>query len=298
MAGNIFNRYIWLVDTINRAGRITFAEINRKWQQMDWSYGKELPLRTFHNYKEKIQEMFDINIDCDGFNQYYIATDMNSELRNWLLHTFSVNNLIHESHNLNGRILFEEIPSGQQFLTAIIEAMRDRICFTMNYRAFWMDESLPMTIKPLCIKIFRQRWYVIGENCATNQIRCYALDRIIDIQPSAAKFKMPRKFNPSEHFANNFGVAVYPGIKPCTVEIRAFGNKRKYLITLPLHASQKEIETKDNYSVFQYYIAPTPDFIQELLTHGDEIEVLSPESLRRKITQKIEKMRILYKKDQ
>jgi len=296
MAGNILSRYVWLVDTINRAGRITLSEINQKWQRTDWSEGNKLPRRTFHNYRSKIEELFDINIECDNFNRYYIETGLDDDLRIWLLNTFTVSNLVHESHSLKNRILLEEVPSGQRFLAAIIEAMRDEVCVDMNYHPFWLDEAIQMNdVKPLCLKIFRQRWYLIGENSTLKQIRRYALDRIISLQPNTTKFKIPKTFNPKEHFENNFGVAVYPDIKPCIVKLKVFGFHRKYLQTLPLHHSQKEIETNEDSSIFQYYIAPTSDFIRELLSSGEDVEVLTPESLRNEIRLKINKMRNRYK---
>jgi hypothetical protein len=296
MAGNIFNRYIWLVDTINRAGKITLAEINRKWLQTDWSEKRELPRRTFINYRKQIEELFDINIDCNNYNQYYIATDMDNGVRTWLLNTFAINNLIHENHSLNRRILFEEIPSGERFLTTIIEAMRDEFCIEISYLAFWMNEPLLITIKPFCVKVFKQRWYVIGENYATNKLRRYSLDRMIEVEIVAQKFKMPQNFEPVEHFAHSFGIVVDPKIKPCIVQIKYFGKNRKYLQTLPLHSSQKEVETNDKYSVFQYYIAPTSDFTEELLSHGEDIEVIEPDDFRNEISSKIEKMNNRYKK--
>ena len=56
MAKNLFNRYIWLVDTIYRNGKLSFKEINDKWLQTDFSEGKPIPLRTFHNHREAIQD--------------------------------------------------------------------------------------------------------------------------------------------------------------------------------------------------------------------------------------------------
>jgi hypothetical protein len=296
MAKNLFDRYIWLVDTIYRAGEITYEEINRKWLRTDWSESVRLPLRTFHNYRIRIEDIFDINIECDNFNRYYISTDMDNKIRTWLLNTFAVNNLIHESHSLNDRILFEEIPSGQRFLASIIEAMRDEFCIEINYRAFWMDEPALIKIRPFCVKIFRQRWYVIGENCSINEIRRYALDRMNEVKIMDTRFKMPKNFNPAEHFIHSFGIVVNPQIKPCTIKIKVFGEKRKYLKTLPLHVSQDEIEKNDEYSVFQYYISPTTDFMQELLSHGEDIEIIAPEDFRNKIIEKIEKMNSRYKK--
>ena len=73
MAKQQFNRLIWLVDTIYRSGRITFSEINRRWRTGD-AMRTDIPLRTFHNHRQAIEEMFDINIECDKrTNTYYIA---------------------------------------------------------------------------------------------------------------------------------------------------------------------------------------------------------------------------------
>ena len=85
--------------------------------------------------------MFDINIVCDkkGGYKYYIenAEDMEKGgVRTWLLNTFAVNNLINESHHLKRRIMFEQIPSGQKFLTPIIEAMRDGLSVEITYKSF------------------------------------------------------------------------------------------------------------------------------------------------------------------
>ena len=60
----LFNRYVWLVDTIYRAGRISFEEINDRWKHSSLNDTEEdLPLKTFHNHKNAIQQMFDINIE-------------------------------------------------------------------------------------------------------------------------------------------------------------------------------------------------------------------------------------------
>jgi hypothetical protein len=296
MAVNVFNRYIWLVDTINRAERITFEEINKKWLRTDWSEGQKIPLRTFHNHRAKIEELFDINIECNGYNEYYIATDMDNGLRKWLLNTFAVNNLIHESYSLKDRILFGEIPSGELFLTRIIEAMRDGVALKFDYKPFWNSKIPDIEINPYCVKIFKQRWYVLGKNTTLNEIRIYALDRIQSITVTDTKFKIPKSFKADVYFENAYGIVVHPKIPACEVKIKVFGKSRNYIQTLPLHHSQKEVESNMEYSIFQYYIAPTKDFIQEILSYGNEIEVLSPESFRNEIAETINKMNQLYKK--
>jgi len=299
MANDLFNRYIWLVDTIYRAGKITFEEINHRWLRNEMSAGKEIPLRTFHNHRIAIEEMFDINIECDKRNGYVYFIENKEDMerggvRSWLLNTFAVNNLINESHKLKNRILFEQIPSGQRFLTPIIEAMRDEMTIEITYQSFWRDEPNTFEVEPYCVKIFKQRWYVAANNLYFNSIRIYALDRIQNLQTTENSFKLPKIFHPETFFENAFGIIIDEEIKPCTVKIKAFENQRKYLQTLPLHHSQKETETADNFSIFSYFLSPTFDFKQEILSHGAEIEVLSPDWFRQEMTETIRNMNKLY----
>lgn len=289
----LFNRYIWLVDTIYRAGRISFEEINELWQRSSLNdTGEELPLKTFHNHKNAIQQMFDINIGCDrraGY-LYYIehAEDMErGGIRTWLLNTFAVNHLINESHHLKWRILFEEIPSGQRFLTQIIEAMRDNLTLEMVHQSFWSDTVSTFEVAPCCVKVFRQRWYMVGYSMSDRRLRVYALDRIHTLRTMENAFVLPDDFDPEGFFADSFGIVVDDRVKPERIRVRIAGIQRQYIRTLPLHASQQETEITKDTSVFVFYLRPTLDFQQELLIHAinaeDDIEVLEPQWLRERM---------------
>ncbi len=85
MAKDLFNRYIWLVDTIYQADGITFEEINEKWLRNSMSEGLDLPLKTFHNHRKAIENTFDINILCDkrGGYKYYIENVDDIEKRRY-----------------------------------------------------------------------------------------------------------------------------------------------------------------------------------------------------------------------
>jgi hypothetical protein len=295
----LFQRYIWLADVIYRAGKISFEEINKKWLRNEMSEGKEIPLRTFHNHRQAIEDLFDVNIECDKRNGYvyYIENMDDMErggIRTWLLNTFAVNNLINESHKLKRRILFEQIPSGQQFLTSAIEAMCDGLCIEITYKSFWRDEANTFELEPYCVKVFRQRWYLLAFNPFHNALRIYAFDRISELRTTEKTFKLPQDFDAQTFFENSFGIIVNGDLEPCILEIKAYENKRKYLQTLPLHHSQKETETAETYSVFTYFLSPTFDFKQEILSHGDEIEVLSPRWFRDEIRDTVAGINKLY----
>ena len=300
MTKDLFDKYIWLVDTIYRAGKITFEEINERWLRSRLSEGEDIPLRTFHNWRIAIEQVFDININCNrkGGYYYYIenADDMQKGgVRNWLLNTFAVNNLINESHHLKRRILFEEIPSGRKYLTSVIEAMRDGLEIELYYQSYWYEEPSTYTLQPYCIKVFKQRWYVIGFCKERNNIRTFSLDRIQQLTTLDAKFVYPKDFDPEAYFADYFGIMI-ENKKLETIRIKVYGMHVQYIRALPLHRSQCEIETTVDYSIFEYRMKPTLDFRQELLSRGADVEVLAPLTFREEMIQSVGKMSSLYTK--
>lgn len=109
MAKNLLNKYVWLVETIYKAKRITFEEINEKWLDNDMSQGVELALRTFHKWRIAAEEIFGLAIECErkGGYHYYIANAnelKKGNIRNWLLNTVSVSNLLVDNLHVRKRL--------------------------------------------------------------------------------------------------------------------------------------------------------------------------------------------------
>lgn len=287
---NLFNRYVWLVDTIFRSGKITFEEINNKWLDSSLNNdGDNLPLKTFHNHRNAVQQMFDVNIECDrraGY-VYYIENSDDMErggVRSWLLNTFAINNLINESHKMKHRIIFEHIPSGQQFLPSIIEAMRDNLTFEMTYKSFGREQAKTFEVEPYCVKVFKQRWYLVAKSVHYDHLRIYALDRISSMNETLNSFTIPEEFNAEEYFYECYGIINDENIEGQFIKIKVDSFQAKYFKALPLHHSQEEIEQTLEYSVFQYYLKPTFDFRQELLSKGAEVIILSPQWFRDEVS--------------
>jgi hypothetical protein len=300
MSATLFNRYIWLVNTISRRGKISLEEINRCWELSQYNETHDtIPERTFHRHKEAIKSLFDIDIRCDRSdgNRYYIANEQdleNNYLRKWLLGTFAVDLLTREAKHLKGRILFEDIPSGQHYLEQIIEAMRDSRTLRLQYRTF-TDSFSNTEVEPYCVKVYSRRWYMLSRSVSDGKLRVYALDRIVELKTTENSFTLDPNFDADRFFAACYGVIVDSKCLTEVVRIRVDNKQRNYLRTLPLHRSQSEIEVSEDYSVFEYALSPTLDFKQALLSLGNSVEVLSPKTLREQMCKAIEQMHELYK---
>ncbi|MBQ3929759.1 MAG: WYL domain-containing protein [Paludibacteraceae bacterium] len=285
MAKNLLEKYVWLVNTIYDAGYITFKEINNKWREADFD-GKDLPLRTFHDWRNAIEEMFGLIIECEknGRYRYYIKNRDeidNGGFRNWLLKTVSVSSLLVENLKIKNRILLEDIPSGVNFLSLIIDAMKSNSVLKLTYRGFNADKPYSFNVHPYCVKLFKQRWYLVAYDTDYHTLRTYSLDRILNCEKLEDSFVLPIWFNAESYFKNTFGVN---GVdkEPEEVKIRVKYDLANYLRTLPIHSSQKELGKKGGYVEFSYYVVPTIELIQEFRRYGSDLEILAPESLRNK----------------
>ena len=294
MAKNYFNRYVWLIDTIYRHGHISRQDLSDLWERSTLNEtGEELYERTFHNHREAILDTFGIEIKCDRSLGYYIANGDDLEgdgIRQWLLESLSMNNLLNESTDMRDRILFERIPSSHRWLPVVVNAMRDRKAVELTYKSFWRDEESTFTVHPYCLKLFRQRWYMLARSESYDSLRIYALDeRMLSVTPLKKALKIPAKFNAEEYFSRYFGVII-DNRKPVPVELRVVADQVKYFESLPLHHTQELVESNQEFSVFRYLLVPTFDFRQEILSHGPDVEVLEPEELRDEIKADIARM--------
>mgnify|MGYP002770484300 FL=1 len=293
MAKNFFKRYIWLVDLINRRKYVSFKEISEAWMRSPLNEtGDPLSERTFFNHKDAIAGMFGIEILNDRSLGFYIGrSDVGSdETSDWMLHTLCLNNVLHENADMKDRILMEKVPSSERFLTDIISAMRDFRVISLCYQSFRHPEPFCFNVRPYCVKYFKQRWYLLGDSDLG--LRIYSLDRFVDMEELEEHFEIPKGFDAEEYFGNYFGVII--GEEPEDVKIRVVPDQVKYFRTLPMHGSQRETVQEDGSSVFSYHIAPTFDFVQEILSHGADVEVLEPAELRESIADIIAGMASRY----
>ena len=289
MVPELIDKYIFLVQTFVEAGNqgLSLAQIQDRWEDR---YGEQYPRRSFANHREAVEQIFGIVISCDrSTNRYRIdegesAVDKRAATE-YLINTFTVNSLLTlGKERLSGRVAVEDIPSGQKFLTVLMQAMLDGAVLRLRYHKYMSPETETRTIRPYAVKEFAKRWYLIAWSEEAQALRTYALDRIKSLERTGDTFKMPKNFSVDELFRDSYGIYL-PEHRPVLVKIKTTEREAAYLEDLPLHPSQIHID--DN--IFALTVIPNPNFIMELCKHGDRLEVLEPESLRQAVKEELKK---------
>jgi hypothetical protein len=301
MAKNYFKSYIWLLETLQSRGPLTLNEIKNLWMRSSINDDKkELATRTFANHVASIADIFGIDIVCDRRdNTYSIVNEEDIDgtgIRSWMLDALSLNSLLNESAGMKDRIFFENVPSSHQFLTTIIQAIRDNRKLKVRYQGYRMDEERTFELEPYFIREFKRRWYLYGHKDYDKDFKphMYALDRMLEVEVLSDTFKLPEGLDAKAWFQSLYGIRKYDDLKPQQVLLKVYGKQVRYFRSLPLHSSQEEVETHRDHSVFAYNLAPDYDFKQDILSFGDSIEVLEPSQLREDIKQIISSLSEKY----
>ena len=294
-------KYIWVVKTIHRAGRITLKELNEKWRaNVDLSRGEDLPRQPFDRWKGGILNLFGILIDCEqrGGYHYYIANPKElseGKLRTWLLNTYGTAETLSSNLSIHDRILTENIPSSQDHLSTVLEAMKSNNMLHITFKAFTMKEPKRFLVEPYCVKMSAQRWYMLARNTEHKNLRLYSLDRIEAVEISNTRFVLPDDFNAKDYFAEFFGIVLDESVPLQTIILRADKYHQNYMRTLPLHPTQREIFACDDYADFELKLRPTYDFYMKLMSFGNMIKVLEPKTLQEEICKWLENTIEMYR---
>ena len=304
MISKTYYKYIWLLDTLLTSHPLTIDEINMLWKDCPASDGQPIPLRTFHEHRKGIKEMFGVEIACDRSqgNVYYVKNPEvldKQKVAKWLLHKYSIPQDFATFNSMKDRILLEEIPLGTAFLDAIIEAMQKNMELRIDYQRYESEQEehlQTLHIQPYALKVFNRRWYLLGYIKEKNGLRIIALDRILDMKVFSTNFEMPEDFDAKKYFANVIGIFVNKDLPVKKVKIRAYGIQAEYLRSTPLHKSQSEVRSKHGeFAEFTYKLCITPELVSQLLAMGDKVEVLEPQELREEMKKRIYGMFNFYK---
>ena len=290
----LFRQYTWLVDTIRNARRINLQSLSDKWKETEMSGGFPLSRTTFNRQRDAVLDMFGLVIDCQrkGGNTYYILNEyelQKESVRSWMYSTLSLSTLLGDRKRLFNRILMERIPSADNFLRHILQAMYDNRQVFFVYKRYEADKAREFTGCPYCLKLFERRWYVAMATVKDGIVRStpavFSLDRIKHLELLPDKFKMPDDFDAEEFFYESFGVVVGDGTPPTTIRLRAFGRERFGMHDLPIHPSQVQIAEGPDFIDYEVYLRPTSDFKAHCASKGQWLVVLTPQSLADEIVQ-------------
>lgn len=287
---------LYIVELLSRGKSLSLKEINEHWEYSSLYDGEIIP-KTFGRYKNYISNVFAIDIEYNKHtNSYYIANlnDIRSNaIYKYLLSAFHIQGLTELAVKHKEKVILENAPSGVEFLHTILEAIDNNWIVEFDYHSFNKKTVTHHKLMPCFLKTWEHRWYLIAEPLSRKTPTVYALERISNIHLLQEKHLPSVHIDPLQYFEGSYGIN-HDESMPLLIKIKVYGSQVDYVKARPIHKSQQEIESCDDWSIFTYWIKPSYNFYQNLLWHREKIEVLEPICVREEMKEIVEKIRNQY----
>ncbi|MEO8516431.1 MAG: WYL domain-containing protein [Flavobacterium sp.] len=173
---------------------------------------------------------------------------------------------------------------GLHFLDEVYQAIIKKIVLVITYKSFKSKEEQKFNFHPFILKEFNNRWFLVGKKKGSQPITNLALDRIVAIDFNFSLPYLEENFNAEAFYKNVVGVTVNTGVQPRRIELWIDHVNAPYVITKPIHNSQRLItQNEDGSIIIHLFLIENFELDRILLGFGDGLEVLRPEHLRKRI---------------
>ncbi|WP_430813748.1 helix-turn-helix transcriptional regulator [Carboxylicivirga sp. RSCT41] len=236
----------------------------------------------------KLGDAVEILKQFQGFSHFKEMTGLIQKLEN-KIYTENTQSrpIIHIERNENLK--------GLEHLNGLYQVILKRQVIKVEYQSFKAKRSNRIYFNPYLLKEFNNRWFLIGKQKKGDMIMNLALDRIHAFEVmEQMSFKDDPSFEPHSYYEDVIGVTINSGLLPRTVKLFINNDNKPYVLTKPLHWSQKLIEEQDDGIIISIKVVPNYELERVILGFGPSVDVLSPPSLRKKIGRLMNRASELY----
>jgi predicted DNA-binding transcriptional regulator YafY len=298
------SRYMLIVKKLKAKPYSTFDEVrnyiehNLEFLQMqDEELSIGLSLRTFQRDLRDIRNIFGLDIEYSRTDRgYYISQDETDNMNfQRMIESFDLFSTLNSARDLQPYIHLEkQRPQGTENMHGLLQAIKNRQGISFRYQKFWDDTTRQRIAEPYVLKEFRNRWYVIAKDIEDSAIKSFALDRLTALEITGRSFTYPKDFDAEKMYRHCFGIISPNDEHPAEVILSFNPHQGKYIKSLPLHETQEILKDTREELQIKLNVFITRDFVMELLSHGDTVKVIKPDSLIREVNKTYQRSLQLY----
>lgn len=228
----------------------------------------------------KLTEVVDILKQFKGFTHFQELSGMVQKLED-KIHVSKTNERpiidLEKNENLKGL----------EYIDPIFQAVSKRQKLRITYQSFKARTPGTFDFHPALLKEWRNRWFVLGKKKASDNFMMLALDRVLKIESLSEEAISFEDYDLSNHFRDVIGATVNVGEEPKEIKLFVYGMHAPYVITKPLHHSQKVLEKTKEGILISITVQHNFELEKEILSFGDAMKVVSPSRLRSKIKERL-----------
>lgn len=186
-------------------------------------------------------------------------------------------------------VAFDKNPflKGMEHFPNLFQYIKRKLVLKILYHPF-SGQQIEYIIHPYFLKEYNNRWFLLGKNPEYDSLTNLPLDRIVSITALDDEDYEDTIIDFQEYFEDVIGVTIPENSEVEKIEIYADESIKGYISTKPLHESQTPLRKFEKGYKFSIKVIPNPELESVILSFGEKIKILSPESLKDRL-----KMRLL-----
>lgn len=298
------SRYLLIIKKLKSKQYSTYEELQRYIDRevvflnmQDDTLNIGFSKRTLQRDLKEIRNLFGVDIEYSKSNKGYFISQGERESMNFqrMIEAFDMFNSLNVAQDLKPFIHLENRkPQGTENLYGLFHAIKNRLKIRFTYCKFWEDMPTQRTAEPYAMKEYKNRWYIMAKDMKDNRIKSFALDRLSELEITSESYQYPEDYSVEKNYRYCFGIISPNEGKPQDIILSFNRFQGKYIKTLPLHDTQKVLVDNEAELQIQLKLHVTHDFIMELLSFGNNMKVIQPESLAATMRTEHEKAFLLY----
>lgn len=240
--------------------------------------------RTFQRDLEDIRQIFQVDIQYDFRRKvYFIEHAAQPKITERMLEAFDVLNAFNIADDLSANVEFENRRAiGTEHFHGILHAIKNTFLVNFTYQKFEDEIPSNRSAKPILLKEFKGRWYLIAIDSKDNRVKSFGLDRMSELMITNQKF-VNDSVVPSKLYKDSFGIIDGSDLPIMDVVLSFDPLQGKYIKTSPLHSTQKIIADNGDELLVTLQLKITHDFVMEILSMGANVKVIKPDILKSEI---------------
>ena len=230
-----------------------------------------------------LSEVSDLLKQFKGFNHFTDLNEMVSKLEDKIY--------TQKTHS-TPVIDFEKNDNlkGLEYIEVIRKAIVAKKTMCVTYQSFKAREASTFCFSPYLLKEYRNRWFVLGvSHQRYSPLLNLALDRVQTITAHEDTYRENTSINLATYYSDVIGVTKSPGQRDCEVVFWVDSKNAPYVITKPLHHTQKLLSEDETGKIFSIRVILNFELERELLGFGSKLKVLGPRILVKQIKGQLQK---------
>jgi len=153
----------------------------------------------------------------------------------------------------------------------------------IRYHSLFEGTIIDVELSPYHLLYNKRAWYVLGRSSLHKSVRTFKLNRIRELTTTQRCFVDGEKFDVYDYLGSAW--SMIPEGRIYNIKLRFLPKVANNVAEVQWHSTQKVVHNSDGSATVEFRVDGLGEITWWILGYGDQVQVLAPKTLRKRISQ-------------